>query len=334
MKRQEMAVDPFQFIDKKTRKQLTRRSDWIGLSYLCGHFATIGGTGFLVYLTYGTFLIVPAMFVHGIVLACLFAPMHECSHGTAFRSRWLNEFSYWLVSLVYISQPTWYRYRHAVHHTYTQIQGKDPAMVLPGPTTWQHYMEQVVGWRFWTTFPVAITKHALGTMRPQDSWYVPKSDLPRIHNEARTMIAVYVGVGAVAVYFGSFAPLIYWLLPRMMGEPLQRVWRIAEHKGCEEGPDVRTNTRSTKASPIMRALCWNMPYHSEHHVLPQAPFFALPAVNKIAGAQLHPMGANLLAVDREVRRTCIVSREEADRIIAGRKARNERVDTSWICALD
>jgi fatty acid desaturase len=334
MKRQEMAVDPFQFIDKKTRKQLTRRSDWIGLSYLCGHFATIGGTGFLVYLTYGTFLIVPAMFVHGIVLACLFAPMHECSHGTAFRSRWLNELSYWLVSLVYISQPTWYRYRHAVHHTYTQIQGKDPAMVLPGPTTWQHYIEQVVGWRFWTTFPVAITKHALGTMRPQDSWYVPKRDLPRIHNEARIMIAVYVAVGAVAIYYGSLAPLIYWLLPRMMGEPLQRVWRIAEHKGCEEGPDVRTNTRSTIASPIMSALCWNMPYHSEHHVLPQAPFFALPAVNKIAGDKLHPMGKSLLAVDREVRRTCIVSRAEADRIIADRKARNEQVDTSWVCALD
>ena len=90
-----------------------------------------------------------------------------------FRTRWLNEFAYWIVSLVYISQPTWYRYRHAVHHTYTQIQGKDPAMVLPGPTTWQHYIEQVVGWQFWTTFPVAITKHAwepcarktLGTFR-------------------------------------------------------------------------------------------------------------------------------------------------------------------------
>jgi len=277
---------------------------------------------------------VPAMFVHGIALACLFAPMHECSHGTAFRTRRLNELAYWIVSLVYISQPTWYRYRHAVHHTYTQIQGKDPAMVLPGPTTWQHYIEQVVGWRFWTTFPVAITKHALGTMRPQDSWYVPKADLRRIHNEARLMIAVYGSVAAIAIYYGSFAPLIYWLLPRMMGEPLQRVWRIAEHKGCDEGPDVRTNTRSTKASPLMRALCWNMPYHSEHHVCPQVPFFALPELNKIAGDQLHPMGESLWAVDKEVRRTCIVSREEADQIIAGRKARNEQVDTSWICALD
>jgi fatty acid desaturase len=334
MKRQEMAVDPFQIVDKKLRKKLTRRSDLMGLTYLGGHFATIGGTGVLVYLVSGTLLMIPAMFVHGIVLACLFAPMHECSHGTAFRTRWLNELSYWLVSLVYISQPTWYRYRHAVHHTYAQIQGKDPAMVLPGPTTWQHYMEQVLGWRFWTTFPVAITKHALGRMRPQDSWYIPKDDLPRIHNEARLMIAVYGTVAALAVYYGSFAPLIYWLLPRIMGEPLQRTWRIAEHKGCEEGPDVRTNTRSTRASPIMRALCWNMPFHSEHHVCPMVPFFALPQLNKIAGDQLHPMGRSLWAVDRQVRRTCIVSRAEADRIIAQRKARNESVDTSWVCALD
>jgi fatty acid desaturase len=334
MKRREMTVDPFAIVSKKDRKQLTRRSDWIGLSYLIGHYAAIGGGGALVYMTYGTVLMVPAMFAHGLVLACLFAPMHECSHGTAFRTRRLNETAYWLVSLTYISQPTWYRYRHAVHHTYTQIQGKDPAMVLPSPTTWQHYVEQVLGWRFWTTFPVAITKHALGRMRPQDSWYVPKADLPRIYNEARFMIAVYGTVAGVAVFFGSFAPLIYWLLPRIMGEPLQRMWRIAEHKGCDEGPDVRTNTRSTKAGPIMRALCWNMPFHSEHHVCPQVPFFALPRLNKLAGDQLHPMGESLWAVDREVRRTCIVSRAEADEIIGQRKRRNESVDTSWLCALD
>jgi fatty acid desaturase len=276
----------------------------------------------------------PVMLAHGLVLACLFAPMHECSHGTAFRSRWLNEAAYWLVSLAYISQPTWYRYRHAVHHTYTQIQGKDPAMVLPSPTTWQHYIEQVLGWRFWTTFPVVITKHAFGNMRPQDSWYIPKADLPRIYNEARLMIAVYGTVAGVAVYFGSFAPLIYWLLPRIMGEPLQRMWRIAEHKGCDEGPDVRTNTRSTKASPLMRALCWNMPFHSEHHVCPQVPFFALPKLNKLVGDQLHPMGESLWAVDREVRRTCIVSQVQADRILVERQRRNENVDTSWLCALD
>ena len=115
------------------------------------------------------------------------------------------------------------------------------------------------------------------------------------------MIACYATVAGVAIWLGSFAPLVYWLLPRMMGEPLQRAWRIAEHKGCDEGTDVRTNTRSTKAGPLMRALCWNMPYHSEHHVLPQAPFFALPALNQLLGSKLKPMGESLWAVDKEVR---------------------------------
>ena len=75
----------------------------------------------------------------------------------------------------------------------------------------------VIGWRFWTTFPVVITKHAMGRMRPQDSWYVPKNDLPRIYNEARIMLAVYGIVAGVAIWFGSFAPLVYWLIPRIYG---------------------------------------------------------------------------------------------------------------------
>jgi len=179
-----------------------------------------------------------------------------------------------------------------------------------------------------------ITKHAFGRMRPQDSWYVPKQDLPRIYNEARVMLAVYGAVGVLAAYFGSFAPLICWIIPRMMGEPLQRVWRIAEHKGCDEGPDVRTNTRSTKASRAMLMLCWNMPYHSEHHVCPQVPFFALPELNRRITHLLKPMGPSLWAVDREVRRTCIVSEGEAARILEERRRKKETVDDSWLCRLD
>ena len=45
MKRQEMVFDPFQLIDKKDRKQLTRRNDRIGFAYICSHFAAIGASG-------------------------------------------------------------------------------------------------------------------------------------------------------------------------------------------------------------------------------------------------------------------------------------------------
>ena len=162
--------------DKKDRKQLTRRNDWIGLSYLgrpsrrhrrernrhlphCRH---------PVHDSDDVRARHPAR-----VSVCADArvqPWHGVSHAPAERGRLLVR------EPVYIIQPTWYRYRHAVHHTYTQIQGMDPAMVLPSPTTWRHYCEQLLGWRLWTTFPVVITKHAFGRMRPQDSWYVPKQD--------------------------------------------------------------------------------------------------------------------------------------------------------------
>ena len=272
------------------------------------------------------------MLVHGILLACLFAPMHECSHGTAFRTRRLNEAVYWFVSLVYIIQPTWYRYRHAVHHTYTQIQGKDPAMVLPSPTTWQHYFEQLLGWRFWTTFPVVITKHAFGHMRPQDSWYVPKKDLPRIYNEARIMLAVT-----------AWSPA-----PRSISAASRRwstgCFRASWASRCS-GPGASRNTRvatkartcaPTRARPRPACRCAAV---LEHAVplgapcLPQAPFFALPEFNRLVGHQLKPMGESLWAVDKEVRRSCIVSPEQARRIVDERKRRKESVDKSWLCHL-
>jgi hypothetical protein len=46
------------------------------------------------------------------------------------------------------------------------------------------------------------------------------------------------------------------------------------------------------------------------------------------------MGDGLLAVDQEVRRSCIVSPAQARSIVEERKRRNESVDTSWICHLD
>ena len=84
MKRQEMVFDPFQLLDKKDRKQLTRRNDWIGLGYLGGHLGAIGVSGTGIYLTAGTLFMIPMMFVHGILLACLFAPCTSAATAPPF----------------------------------------------------------------------------------------------------------------------------------------------------------------------------------------------------------------------------------------------------------
>tara|TARA_Y100000588_G_scaffold371979_1_gene444000 strand:+ start:198 stop:494 length:297 start_codon:yes stop_codon:yes gene_type:complete len=80
-----------EIISRKELKPFTKRSDRPVLIYFGGLMACIFGTGFLVYLAEGSGWLWPAMLLYGIMLGHLFAPLHECCHGTAFRTRWLNE---------------------------------------------------------------------------------------------------------------------------------------------------------------------------------------------------------------------------------------------------
>ena len=57
-------------ISRTELKPFTRRTDSHGLIYLAIHFAGLGATGWLIYLSLGNWwLLVPAMFVHGVVLS-------------------------------------------------------------------------------------------------------------------------------------------------------------------------------------------------------------------------------------------------------------------------
>lgn len=68
-------------------KELRRRTDRDGLWQFAGHVAAQVATGALIWLASGSLLVVPAVLLHGFVMALWFGPMHECTHGTAFRTR-------------------------------------------------------------------------------------------------------------------------------------------------------------------------------------------------------------------------------------------------------
>lgn len=290
-------------ITRSRLKSIARRNDRAGLANLALHGGLLICTGGLIYLTRNTFWIVPAMAGHGVAIAFLFAPMHETSHGTAFRSRWLNELVFRLISLVYISPPVFFRYFHAAHHTYTQIPGKDPDIVMARPGTFTRYSSYISSLPFWKRNITWFVRHALGSISERDRWYVPQDELPRVYREARVMLSIYAMVGIVSVFAGSTVLLTYWLIPRLMGEPVMRWIRVAEHTGCEEGGDLRRNTRTTLASKWFHLLFWNMSYHAEHHLCPAVPFHALPVLHNEVGGSLHPVGYSYPSVHREVLRT-------------------------------
>ena len=292
-----------EIISRGRLKPFTKRTDRHGLIYLGGHMSIIFGTGYLVYLATGTGWLIPAISLHGVVLGHLFAPMHECSHGTAFRTRWLNETVHWITGILVVWPPTYFRYDHTGHHTHAQELGKDPQFVLPSPSSWMDYVYYVTATQLWIKNIGWILRHSMGRIRPFNRQFVPEDQLPKIFLEARVMLAIYAGLAVVSVALETWAVAIYWAIPTVIGVPVARALRVADHTGCTEGKlDLRTYARTVKTDPLTRFLCWNMPYHCEHHLAPSVPFHALPALHAEVGHEMNSVEKGYWAVQWDVLR--------------------------------
>ena len=105
--------------------------------------------------------------------------------------------------------------------------------------------------------------------------------------EARVMMIVYCTFFGLAMAAGAGPALIIcWLLPRLIGEPIQRILRVAEHVGCLESPDILSNTRTTLSARWVHLIAWQMPYHAEHHLFPNIPFYRLPETHQLVAKQV------------------------------------------------
>ena len=133
-------------LERKTLKALCRRSDLPGLIYLGKWALALGISGSAVYLALGTAWVWPAMLIYGSVLSVpVYAMSHETAHGTAFRTRWLNETVMWICALLYLEEPLHRRYTHTNHHTYTWHVGKDSQMPFDTPMTLAVWIMEISG---------------------------------------------------------------------------------------------------------------------------------------------------------------------------------------------
>ena len=266
-------------------RELKRRNDRRGLIFLAGHLGLLGLTGCLVWLSLPTAWVLVAGFAHGVVISHLFAPLHECSHRTAFQSRWLNEAVYWFCGLALGLMPAAFRYQHADHHTYTQNIERDPQMI-PIAEKLGGFLYYATALPYFREILRMLGAYALDRPNTTDRRVFPAGDLSVIRREAWVFLGVYGGIATISVWLGSYAALIYWLLPRIVGESVERMVRMSEHVGCARSPDMLENSRTILTRVPYRWLCWNMPFHSAHHAVPQVPFHALPALNALLSGHL------------------------------------------------
>jgi fatty acid desaturase len=289
---------PEHAIDKAALRALSQRSDGRGLAQLGGHLAALGATGAAISWAGGTWWLAPALVVHGVVLIFLFAPLHETIHRTAFESRALNDALAWLCGAVILLPPVYFRAFHFAHHRHTQDPERDPELALLQPDDLGRYLLRVTGLPYWRERVTTLARHAFTGRVTQP--FVAARLKPAVVREARRLLLCYAGIAAASLAFESWAAVLYWLVPAVLGQPALRLYLLAEHTACPLVPDMLRNSRTTRSNWLVRQLAWNMPYHAEHHAYPALPFHALPAAHALLAKRIETQATGYWAAHRDI----------------------------------
>ncbi len=275
-----------------TKVDLTTKADRAGLVHLAGHLAPILAIGAMIALRVPFWpLLMP---VQGVLICFLFTLEHECTHKTPFRSPWLNEWIGRGAGFLILLPFEWFRYFHLAHHRFTNLPGQDPELDGPRPETAAGWLWHLSGMPYWQANVRLVIRLCLGRERAP---YLPASALPRMEREARIMVALWLFAGMSLLA----TPLLLgvWILPVLLGQPFLRLYLLAEHGDCPTVANMFENTRTTFTNRIVRFLAWNMPYHVEHHVMPQVPFHHLPGLHRLMRADLKVTAAGYAAFARD-----------------------------------
>ncbi|WP_416425546.1 fatty acid desaturase family protein [Pseudomonas sp. App30] len=251
---------------------------------------------------WGSWACVPFFFAYGVLYgSAANARWHEAGHGTAFRTRWLNDTVYHLASFMILFEPQVWRWSHARHHTDTIIVGRDPEIVEPRPPSFFKMALSLFSLPHVYKTLGAMLRHAGGSLDAEEQTFIPASEWPKVVWTARIWLAILACTLAAALLWHSWLPLMLIGLPTLYGGWLNYVFGVSQHVGlAEDVLDHRYNCRTIYMGPLLRFLYLNMNYHLEHHMFPMVPYHALPQLHEAIRHDCPPPYPNLLAAYREI----------------------------------
>ena len=270
-------------------KALNVRSNLWGASQMASHISAILCVGYIHTIVLGTAWALLTGFLLGILLNFLYAAQHELSHSTVFSTRKVNEIFGRVIGFLMIFPRNYDQVMHFAHHTHTQNWEKDGELVRE-PYTLRSYLLWMSGITYWRNRFFGVIRRARGIIIEP---YIRVEEEAKVVQESRIHLILYVIIALGSIVTQSWAVLSFWILPMIATKPIHQLQNTIEHLGLSHNDDILENTRSTKTNAFMRWLCWQMPYHTAHHVFPSVPFWKLHKLNTKIEAQagsVHRMG--------------------------------------------
>jgi fatty acid desaturase len=270
-------------------KALNVRSNLWGSSQMASHISAILCVGYIHTIVLGTAWALLTGFLLGILLNFLYAAQHELSHSTVFSTRKVNEIFGRVIGFLMIFPRDYDQVMHFAHHTHTQNWEKDGELVRE-PYTLRSYLLWMSGITYWRNRFFGVIRRARGIIIEP---YIRVEEEAKVVQESRIHLILYVIIALGSIVTQSWAVLSFWILPMIATKPIHQLQNTIEHLGLSHNDDILENTRSTKTNAFMSWLCWQMPYHTAHHVFPSVPFWKLHKLNTKIEAQagsVHRMG--------------------------------------------
>ena len=200
-------------------RALQTRSDARGAARLAIHLALLGGTGWLVAIASG-WTVLPAVLALGLVQVALFAPAHETMHQTAFASRRANAIVGWLVSCPSLLNAQFYTSFHLAHHRHTQIAGQDPELDAPPPHDLPGYAARILGVPYWSLRLRVIARLLARRSAPLSLCQRRRRAAGDPQRAGDVAADGRRSRSASALLFGWATPLLYWIGPQLLGQPV------------------------------------------------------------------------------------------------------------------
>ena len=294
-------------INRKVYKELTKRSDWQGIKHVFIWIILLVFSGYIAFFTWGTWWTVFWFLIYGNIYTFCNPIWHECGHRTAFKTRWLNEIFYHATSFMYNYEPIRWRWSHFHHHSHTlSTEGPyyDHEIQVTKPTDLLFvFLMHLPGGNLFTFlfFHLETIKHAIGMKSIVMEDCVPENERAKCRFFARIHVSIWLGIIVISVYFSTWLPALYLLLPFLYGTTMIHCIHFIQHAGlANDVKDHRLCVRTVKLNPIFSFLCWNMEYHLEHHMFPMVPSYNLKKLHEVIKDQLPPANKGLWDAYREI----------------------------------
>ena len=269
-------------VPRETMRKLLERRNGPAIRDTILWFALIFGSGYATYALWPSAWCILPYAVYAVLYATTSdSRWHESSHGTAFKTGWMNDFLYEISSFMIMRESTLWRWSHNRHHSDTIIVGRDPEIAVPRPPNLRKIAMSFFALTVYLKYFKQIVVHSCGRMLEDEKTFVPETEFPRVFFRARIYVAIYAAVILLAIEKRSIMPLLFIGLPGILGSWLGGTYGYTQHAGLAENVlDHRLNCRTVYLNPINKYLYWNMGYHVEHHMFPLVPYHALDKLHE------------------------------------------------------